>query len=96
MSYESPINIYQDLTNEITEMHDNTVYMKVREIVDVDKKELLKALAYDRDQYGKGYQEGYRRGLEEGKQVAMTALANSILEKWGDDNKLLEGIKNDE
>ena len=86
MSYESPINIYQDLANEITEMHDNMVYMKVREIVDVDKEELLKALAYDRDQYNKGYQEGYRRGLEEGKQVAMTALANSILQKWGGEN----------
>ena len=83
MSYESPINIYQDLANEITEMHDNMVYMKVREIVDVDKEELLKALAYDRDQYDKGYTEGYRRGLEEGKRLAMTTLADSILRKWG-------------
>jgi flagellar biosynthesis/type III secretory pathway protein FliH len=87
MSYESPINIYQDLANEIAEMHDNTVYMKIREIVDVDKEELLKALAYDRDQYDKGYTDGYRRGLEEGKQTAMIALANSILQKWGDENE---------
>lgn len=27
----------------------------------------IKALAYDRDQYNKGYQNGYRRGLEEGR-----------------------------
>lgn len=81
--YESPINIIQDTVNEIVEMHDNTVYMKIREIVDVDKKELLKALAYDRDQYDKGYMEGYKRGLEEGKQTGMIALANSILQKWG-------------
>lgn len=87
MSYESPINIIQDTVNEIVEMHDNTVYMKIREIVDVDKKELLKALAYDRDQYDKGYADGYRRGLEEGKQMAMIALANSILQKWGDNNE---------
>lgn len=87
MSYESPINIIQDTVNEIVEMHDNTVYMKIREIVDVDKKELLKALAYDRDQYDKGYKEGYKRGLEEGKQMAMIALARSIMEKWGDNNE---------
>ena len=85
--YESPISIIQDTINEIVEMHDNTIYMKVREIVDVDKEELHKALAYDRDQYNKGYQNGYRRGLEEGKQVAMKELANSILENWGDEDE---------
>lgn len=87
--YESPINLIQNIANEITEMHDNSIYMKVCEIVDVDKEELLKALAYDRDQYNKGFNEGYEigynRGIEVGKKVAMVKLAKQILENWGDD-----------
>jgi flagellar biosynthesis/type III secretory pathway protein FliH len=91
MSYESPINIIQDTVNEIVEMHDNTVYMKIREIVDVDKKELLKALAYDRDQYNKGFNEGYdsgyNRGIEVGKMTALVRLAKDIIEKYGDNTE---------
>ena len=91
MSYESPINIYQDLANEITEMHENTLYMKVREIVEVDKDELIRALAYDRDQYNKGFNEGYdsgyNRGIEVGKMTALVRLAKDIIEKYGDNTE---------
>ena len=77
--YEPPISLVQKIADEITEMHDNSIYMKVCEIVDVNKEELLKALAYDRDQYEKGYREGF----EAGERLAMTTLANSILDEYG-------------
>ena len=30
----------------------------------------------------KSYEQGYRRGLEEGKQIAMVTLANALKEKY--------------
>ena len=33
--------------------------------VNVDKEELFKALAYDRNQYQKGYDAGYKKALED-------------------------------
>lgn len=32
--------------------------------VDVDKEELLKAIAYDRDQYHKGFEDGYNNAID--------------------------------
>lgn len=53
MSYESPIKLIQSqMRNQIDEYILKTV-MNVG--VDVDKEELIKALAYDRGQYQKGY-----------------------------------------
>ena len=53
MMYESPITIIQD------QMHmqmEDSIYKAVQRFnVDVNKEELIKALAYDRDQYQKGY-----------------------------------------
>lgn len=51
--YESPITIIQDQMR--MQMEDN-IYKAVQYFnVDVNKEELIKALAYDRDQYRKGY-----------------------------------------
>lgn len=33
--------------------------------IHVDKDELLKALEYDRDQYSKGFRDGYNKRIEE-------------------------------
>lgn len=53
MNYQSPIELIQ------TQMEGqliDTIYEAVMNVgVNVDKEELLKALAYDRDQYQKGY-----------------------------------------
>lgn len=57
MAYEPPITIYEDIASQITEFRENQIYMQVRQHVEVDKAELLKALAYDRQQYEKGYQD---------------------------------------
>ena len=53
MNYQSPIELLQaQMEGRLID----TVYEAVMNVgVNVDKEELLKALAYDRDQYQKGY-----------------------------------------
>lgn len=54
--YESPIKIIQA---EIDMQMEGEILKAVQRFgVDVDKKELLKALEYDRDSYKKGYEDG--------------------------------------
>ena len=54
--YESPVNI---ITKDIQSKFENGVMTYMQDIgIYVDKGELVKALAYDRDQYEKGYREG--------------------------------------
>lgn len=63
MSYESPINVYQtqqEMIQYISENQDEMVFAKIRQVVDVNKEELIKALQYDRDQYNKGYEDGLK------------------------------------
>ena len=58
MSYESPIMVFS--REKLREMQDDAVFTAILEIgVKVDKDELIKAIEYDRDQYDKGYQDGY-------------------------------------
>lgn len=58
--YESPISIvYRRIEQETNDAIENAVYKAVLETgVGVDKHELTRALAYDRDQYNKGYADG--------------------------------------
>ena len=62
--YESPIHItfddYPKITKQIIKNQENHIVGVINEYVKVDKDELLKALAYDRDQYKKGYDDGYQ------------------------------------
>ena len=66
--YESPINItkiYEDIISQIQEQTESLVFQEIQRVgVYVDKEELTKALQYDRDQYEKGYKEGYERAME--------------------------------
>lgn len=54
--YNSPIEIlYERVQHEV----DNEIFRAVQGIgINVNKEELIKALAYDRDQYQKGFQDG--------------------------------------
>ena len=57
--YESPITLaFQELANKIKEERDDRIIAEISEQigVNVDKHELARALAYDRDQYGKGFE----------------------------------------
>lgn len=66
-SYKAPIAItvadaYTQMLNSIEkDTMDAVAYYKIK----VDKEELLKALAYDREQYEKGYGDGYRAAKDE-------------------------------
>ena len=61
--YKSPIEI---ITENVKMEVDNGVYKAVTQYgVDVDRDELIKALSYDREQYEKGFRDGYNwRGSE--------------------------------
>ena len=70
--YEPPFTGYvgdyaQKVVEEINEQGDTVIYNEiVRQIaIDVDKDEMIRALNYDRDQYNKGYDDGYIRARNE-------------------------------
>lgn len=61
--YESPIKVLQQQME--TQLENDILTVVARHGIDVDKEELIKALKYDRDQYDKGFEEGYRKGIED-------------------------------
>ena len=98
--YKSPIEITRtvdDIVTKMNEAQDEYITHACMSIgVNVDKDELVKALAYDRHQYEKGYVDGHMDGLnehrwipvderlpEEGDEVLVT------VEGW-DNGKLFE------
>ena len=58
--YQSPISIYETAIQTIMEQRENAIFAKVQDAFDVqvDKKELIRALKYDRNQYEVGYRDG--------------------------------------
>ena len=66
--YEPPIDIQctNYVAKQIESDRDDAVMLEITEQygVYVDKEELAKALAYDRGQYDKGYQDGYSEGRQ--------------------------------
>ncbi len=67
IKYLSPIKvIMQDMAQQIAMDFDNNVVKAVQSYaIDVDKDELFKALAYDRDQYNKGFADGFKAGKKD-------------------------------
>ena len=53
MSYKSPIDLI--VTQADTEIENEIVRVVQRMGINIDKDELIRALAYDRSQYAKGY-----------------------------------------
>lgn len=65
--YESPIRIIQEIIEDIgkkqaAEIDKQTYEAVLRVGIQVDKEELIKALAYDRNQYTKGFNDGFEAG----------------------------------
>ena len=57
--YKSPIEIVHKIEQQIVQQQEENVIQAIHKMgVNVDKDELLKALAYDREQYNKGYEDG--------------------------------------
>ena len=69
MAYESPINL---IMKDIQTKTENEVTTMIQNIgIDINKEELIRALAYDRRQYEKGYRDGHNDGYEEGYNAAL-------------------------
>lgn len=66
--YEPPIEITvrDKVLADIGEKTDNAIMLEITQQfgVDVDKYELVKALAYDRGQYDKGFADGVEQGIQ--------------------------------
>ena len=60
--WESPIKVYEDVAREIVLEKENHIMQTIRQYVEVDKDELIRALNYDRNQYEKGFEDGYLKG----------------------------------
>ena len=70
--YKSPIEIVQ---GELHTYVENEVMKAVRKVgVNVDKEELIKALAYDRGQFG----EGHKQGMEDAWKIAQTVFGSTV------------------
>lgn len=63
--YDSPIKVYQLIDDQHSYL-ENRVFEVVKAMdINVDKEELFRALTYDRNQYQKGYDAGYKKALED-------------------------------
>lgn len=89
--YESPINI---IYKNVNESFENGIIKAIQQVdIVVDRKELIKALQYDRDQYRKGYEDavtfeglvGVNRGewTEEGYCPFCKCDMPAFIEDWG-------------
>lgn len=78
--YKSPIQLVTDDINYAMRTKiDDTIYQAVLKYdVAVDKDELIKALTYDRQQYDKGYSDGYMKGTTETLEKVKTALGKYL------------------
>lgn len=74
--WQSPVNffeIHEPIVEEINKQTEETVFKAIHRVgVDVNKEELIKALQYDRNQYEKGYKDGYNKAIEEFKRKLLS------------------------
>lgn len=73
--YESPVDIYvRHMVTDLQEKRDGEICAQIEEQigVHVNKDEMIKALAYDRNQYEEGYRKGYAIGFSEGHEAVAT------------------------
>lgn len=65
MNWESPITITQEISSKIARAADDYIMSEIYKTgVTVNKEELIKAINYDRDQYNKGYCDGFNTAVE--------------------------------
>lgn len=75
--YRSPI------MGALESVFENIVQESLRKVeCHIDKKELKKALNYDRAQYKKGYMKGYEKGYFESKTDLAKQIGETILKKF--------------
>ena len=65
MNWESPVTITQEIAKQIAGERDDYIMSEIYKTgVVVNKEELIKAIKYDRDQYNKGYCDGFNTAVE--------------------------------
>lgn len=65
MNWESPVTITQEIASQIAKDTDDYIMSEIYKTgVTVNKEELIKAINYDRDQYNKGYCDGFNTAVE--------------------------------
>lgn len=92
MSYQSPIDLYIAQLRVEREKHIENEILKAVHGCDiiVHKDELIKALKYDRNQYEKGYTDGYAEHASKVAREIYVAIYNEIIEAR---NSNFEAIK---
>lgn len=105
--WESPIDVMEiqdSFVSEIKEKTEEMVFTEIKRIgIDVDKEELIKALQYDRNQYGKGYKDGYEKAIDEfarrlkyeNRQTMSTMVKYSFEEFVDKIAEQLKGVRNE-
>lgn len=62
-NYEAPVQVVADKMNTKLEKH---ILQAIQNVgVVVDKEELIKAMNYDREQYSKGFKNGYNKAIDD-------------------------------
>jgi hypothetical protein len=91
MNWESPVTITQEIAQKIASDTDDYIMSAILETgVVVNKEELIKAMNYDRDQYKKGYCDGFNTAVE------MTWTSAELLEEHISElNEILKKLKGD-
>lgn len=77
--YESPITVFvNEACNQILEQRENAIMSTFRTEYGItcDKKELIKALNYDRGQYDKGFQAGYEKAKQDIRKLLDNEICN--------------------
>ena len=84
--YQSPIEIYHRMVDDINEKTDELVVNACMEVgVKVDREELIKMAEYDRGQYEKGYTEGQVSGAIVVLEHLIGSIDSHIANVRGDD-----------
>ena len=83
MNYVSPIQLnFETLTDKLIQEEEKVIMRGIINAgVEVDKDELIKALKYDRDQYTKGYKDGFDMGYKAGVDHC-TARLKELMEEY--------------
>ena len=97
--YEPPIKmiikkVSKEIANECNDAHEKNLMeaLKQAEFV-VDKEEVFKALNYDRDQYDKGFEDGFEEGKKAAAQYYLYEAYSRIIDVKEDIDDAVKKLK---
>ena len=83
MDWQSPIHMIQEeIAQKVANDLDNQVYQATMKVgIEVDKDELVKALEYDRNQYQKGYMDGFFNAEKEITNISIIGFIDEFTDE---------------